>query len=174
MFRISDPLEQRQAAIRGYLQRNECVVAVLLAAADFERTVRRAIIALGVSPTAVLARQLGRQAGRRGESGRKERPAYRSSLMGYSDAWKAEIIRGRRIDAPLFGSVINSQASLERAFDLRHALIHGDTGIVGGKFAKDQVETILEATMAIDAFAVSQGVSLTRRIVVRRGRRRGC
>jgi len=49
MFFVQDTLIQRHRKIRSFLK-TESVIAVLLGAADFEWTVRRAIIALGHSP----------------------------------------------------------------------------------------------------------------------------
>jgi hypothetical protein len=51
---VSDTQENRHAQIRRLLVDQKAVIAVLLAAADVEWTIRRAIIALGTSPTAYL------------------------------------------------------------------------------------------------------------------------
>ena len=50
MFLINDTMEERHQTIRSFLS-SDPMIAVILAAADFEWTVRRAILALGTLPT---------------------------------------------------------------------------------------------------------------------------
>jgi hypothetical protein len=171
MFLVTDPITKRQAKIVNFLTSGEQFVAVLLAAADFERTVRRAIIALGVTPTAELARQLGRK-GANGSDAKAKPPKYRASLKGYEKAWTTEVLTLRGLGKRFFGDVIASKQELEVAFNLRHELIHGDRGTASSKFAAEQVQVLLEATKAIDNYASENGADLTKRIKVRRKPRR--
>ncbi len=54
MFLVRDRIEARHEKIRTFMGSDDAAIAVLLAAADFERTVRRAILALGNTPTKQL------------------------------------------------------------------------------------------------------------------------
>ncbi len=54
--------------------------------------------------------------------------------------------------------------SLKKAFQLRHDLIHGDTGTTGLQYATRCVETLLRATQAVHNFASTQGYDLTKPI----------
>jgi hypothetical protein len=167
MFRVNDPVSKRQAKILGYLEGDDQFIAVLLAAADFERTIRRAIIALGKTPTAVLAQQLGRR-GSSKPGAQVVRRLYRSSLDEYGRAWNNEVLKSIGDKASLFGGIIKAKQSLEAAYNLRHELIHGDRGVVSRDYAAKQVQVFLEATAAIDAFAKQNGADLTKRLKVRR------
>ena len=171
VFRVDSEVEARQLKIRGFMHSGEHFVAVLLAAVDFERTVRRAIISLGVTPTKELAMKLGRRERGLGKSVSVDvRSRYGASLDGYRKAWRDEIVVGRKLDTGL-NDVIPHVERLEKAINLRHELVHGDSGVVGAKHAETQVEIMMEATRAIDAFARQHGVDLTKRIKVRRKHR---
>lgn len=158
MFLVADSPSSREAKIRGFLDKKEPVIAVLLAAADCERTMRRAILSLGMTPTLELAYQLGR----RRPDQKKSRPKYGSSIKGYANAWKVEVEPSyQRV---LTGDVVPDWASLEKAFHLRHDLIHGDTGTAGLKYSTRCVETLIQATQAVHKFASEQGFDLTKPI----------
>lgn len=51
MFFVNDTQEHRHKFIRSFLKKDTAPIAVLLAAIDFEWTVKRAILAFGTSPT---------------------------------------------------------------------------------------------------------------------------
>ncbi len=51
MFLVSDTLEERSAKIHRFIAEREPAIAVLLAAVDCERTIRRAVMSLGTTPT---------------------------------------------------------------------------------------------------------------------------
>ena len=75
MFLVSDKLDGRRAKIRGFLEK-EPAIAVLLAAADFEWTIRRAILLLGKdSTTEIRDTDLHRVAG----------------LARYERAWESQV-----------------------------------------------------------------------------------
>ena len=94
MFLVSDIPAQRRGKIQSFLENDEPAIAVLLAAADCERTIRRAILSLGKTPTRELALRLGRKEldNRNSTAGTQEKathPYYGSSLKGYNKAWNA-------------------------------------------------------------------------------------
>lgn len=171
MFRISDLPWQRRERILGFLHEGEPVVAVLLASLDFERTVRRAIIALGTSPTKVIAVRLGREDDGRGTTANLEpRKPYSSNLEGYKEAWKEEV--KPRVGKSLCHDVIKKWSVLRDAFQLRHALIHGDRGSTSVTYSTPRIEIILDATLQVHDFAKLKRCNLCTKIKARYKRRR--
>ena len=112
-FLVGDSQADRHSKIRGFLSEGEPVIAVLLAAADFEWTVRRAILALGTSPnveirSGVLAKCTG--------------------LDKYTEAWRFEVKGRTNCGLP---EVFTNWGLFREAFELRHRLVHGVVGITG-------------------------------------------
>jgi len=150
MFFVNDTQARRHDKVRAFLQ-TESVIAVLLGAADFEWTVRRAIIALGESPNVELREQtLDRCHG----------------LDSYKKAWKKEVQPMH--ETPLAEVIPNWQFFTEKAFPLRHRIIHGAIGSVSSEYAGKRVEAMLDASRAIVEFATIRGFELYQRLKVRR------
>lgn len=162
MFLVTDSLSNRETKIQKFLYRGEPAIAVLLAAADCERTMRRAILNLGTAPTSELAHRLGRPRPIGWLAPRPKPRKYGSTIDGYASAWVDEVYTwcGRALK----DDVVANWVSLKKAFQLRHDLIHGDTGTVGLGYATKCVETLLGATRQVDEFASAQGYDLTTRL----------
>jgi hypothetical protein len=159
MFLVSDALEKRQAKIRGFLTAGEPAIAILLAAADCERTVRRAILALGVTPTKELRFRLGRPRPKPSEV-LPTRKRYKSSIEGYNDAWNDELARFK---LRLLGD-LGDRDQIRNAFQLRHDLVHGDVGTTGTEYARKRVECLLAFTSSVSRFARDNGADLERNL----------
>jgi hypothetical protein len=146
MFLVSDTLEQRQARIRSLFTKHEMTAAVLLAAADFEWTVRRGILLLGKSPRreiriSVLAKCFG--------------------LDSYRDAWASEVGLTRKT----LPRVINGWGYFRtQAFPLRNKIIHGIQGTTGLKYATERAESILEASRDVVNYCAGEGADIYRRL----------
>lgn len=84
MFKYSDPFFDQRQKIES-LAKTEPVIAVVVAAANFERVVRRAIIALSEAPTEQLRKQIRKKFG---------------SVSKYPDAWErfTSIGKEKRLD----------------------------------------------------------------------------
>jgi hypothetical protein len=145
-FLVDDNQRDRHTKIRSFLTEEAAVIAVLLAAADLEWTLRRAIRALGTAPTADL---------------RDERI---SSLNGYKNLWKAEVSSHTSVE---LDQVIGDWAMLVDAYTLRHQLIHGAQGTTGLAYAAPRVERVLDASRKTFEFAKNHGVDLCARLPVR-------
>jgi hypothetical protein len=141
MFLVNDTIEQRQSKIRSFAHRNEPVIAILLAAADFEWTVRRAILALGKSPTKVIRHRFQQE--------------KKGGLAAWKEYWKEEV--KPRFGTDLASVVPDWEQLYTKSFPLRHKLIHGAQGIVGSNYAERTVETILAASWAVAKFAKDKG-----------------
>lgn len=136
MFLIKDSPEQRQNKIRSFLT-GEPVVAMLLAAADFEWTVRRAI--------SRFAHKTGNDPGPKFERV--------SGLKTYCECWAMVATPGfARLE-----EVVQDWGSLVKSFDLRHQLIHGRQGTTGANYARAHVEAILAASSAVVKYCLDQG-----------------
>ena len=136
MFLIKDTLEQRQDKIRSFLP-GEPVIAILLAAADFEWTVRRAI--------RCFAHKTGNGPGLKLEKA--------SGLKVYCECWAtAATPRFAKLDV-----VVQDWNSLQKSFNLRHKLIHGAQGTTGASFATPRVEGILAASAAVAKYTLEHG-----------------
>jgi hypothetical protein len=150
MFWVNDTIEERHARIRSFLNREDRTIAVLLAAANFEWIVRRAIIALGHSPNADIRVRLVKCYG----------------LDSYKKIWKAEV--GRFKGVGLASVVPNWRFFKEKAFPLRHKIVHGEQGSTGREFATERVEAMLMASSSIAEFALQHSLNLYQRLPVRR------
>jgi hypothetical protein len=142
MFLVADTQEVRHQKIRSFLPK-EPAIAILLAAVDFEWTVRRAILALGTSPNSVI---------------RKETFKHCHGEGAYKDAWKQEV--QSRLGKGLPQVVPNWDFIRDKAFPLRHKVVHGLRGMPNPETTKDRVEAFLVASKAIADYAQVNGTSL--------------
>lgn len=151
MFLATDRPGPRHRKIRSFLPA-EPVIAILLAAVDFEWTARRAIVALGTNTNRFIRDEVLRRC---------------HGADDYREAWKSEV-------SPRFGGrlpqvVGNWQFLRNTAFLLRNQVVHGLRGMPSSQKAQESVEAFLEASTAVTAFASARGVHLFgRRLPVRR------
>ena len=153
MFLVNDTKGERRKKITGFLDSGEPAVAVLLAAANFEWTVRRTIIALGKSPTARFTEENG---------------IFRhcSGLKKYEKVWEKEFFPSPLERLP---DVIRNWVFFrDKAYPLRHKLIHGAQGTTGQDYAKDRVEAMLAASEGLIECGQRYGVDVFQKIKIRR------
>lgn len=151
MFLATDSLDNRHQKIRSFLPR-EPVIAILLAAVDFEWTVRRAVIALGTNSNRFI---------------RDEVLRHCHGADDYKKAWKSEV-KGR-IGKGLPEIVANWKFLKEDAYLLRHQVIHGLRGMPSSRKTHERVEAFLQASKAVAIFAHQRGALLFgKRLPVRR------
>jgi hypothetical protein len=149
MFLVSDTLQDRQAKVRRFLT-DEPAIAVLLAAADFEWTIRRAILLLGVDPNLDI----------------READLHKASGLGkYERAWATQVVPQHH--KPLRDVVPDWKYLEDQAMPLRHKLIHGEQGTTSGTYAQDRVEAILAATNSIVEFAAEAYKDVFARLEIR-------
>ena len=147
MFLVTDTRANREDTIRKFLGRDPAI-AVLLAAADFEWTVRRAILALGYRPNSII---------------RKESLHQCSGID--KDVWKNEVTPLRKNRLPAI--VPNWGYFKTTAFPLRHKLIHGITSPPSRDYAEIRVEAVLAASASLVDYAAAFDVDLFARLPVR-------
>lgn len=149
MFLVGDTLDIREEKIRSFLP-EEPFIAVLLAAAHFEWTIRRAIILLSKKPNKTTREELKKCSG----------------LSAYKDVWKNLVKPNYRVSLPEL--VRNWEFFKKEAFPLRHRLIHGVKATVGKNYGLERAECILGASHAIAEFVKEQGYNVFSRLKVRR------
>ena len=142
MFLVKDTIQKRHEKILSFLDM-EPAIAVLLAAADFEWTVRRTILACGSSSIKDL---------REGALQKCHGPPK------YAKCWKKEVTP--RFHKELKSIIRDWEFFSNNAFQLRHKLIHGVQGTTGAKYARKRVESIIAASKAIAEFAAENGAQI--------------
>ncbi len=159
MFYVSDTLEERHKMIQSFYNEEQICIAVLLAAADFEWNIRRAIIALGREPNKCIRKKLEECYG----------------LGKYKVIWKEQIAKNPKYfitqesDQYYLPKIIsNWQFFFKDAFKFRDRIIHGASTSASLEYGKPRCESILNASQNIYDFAKSKGVDLYSRLPVRK------
>lgn len=149
MFFVADKPKHKREKILHYLDR-EPMIAVLLAAANFEWTVGRCILFFSVLPNIVVREELAKCHG----------------LDGYKTTWKQLLVQ-EDSTIPVLANVIKLWKEFREAFELRHKLIHG-RGTCSRNMAENPVGLMLAAAEDLYEFAFSIGKDLNDRVPVRR------
>jgi hypothetical protein len=164
MFLVNDSIESRRKMIEGFLDDCEPSIALLLAVIDMERTLRRAILALGTIRTKELNARMGVRKGKK-DRRPNSKPAkgplrYRSNLDGLNEAWRAEVQPYLEPERKLPYDLCSDWDTVLKAVKLRHELVHGARGPTSGEFAVDKVRAVLDFTASVDTFCKTQGHDL--------------
>ncbi len=154
MFLVNDSMESRHQKIRSFLP-TEPVIAILLAACDFEWTLRRAVVALGTSTNRVVRDNVLRLC---------------HGPDDYKRAWQEEVSGRTGIRLP---RVVGNWESLKRdGYGLRNQVVHGIAVRPSLQKGRRSVDAFLRASTALAAFAETHDAPLVgRRLPVRRKRR---
>jgi hypothetical protein len=150
MFRVSDSLEARRARIQRSIDDREPVVALILAAADLERTIRRAIIALSSGPTREVREVIENK--------------YRS-IGFYEAGWKALV---ETTGKPGLRDAVGDWDAVKKAFQTRNEIMHGKRATLSRDKAMENILLIVNATAKVTDFAEGYQVNLMTRIKIRR------
>jgi hypothetical protein len=140
MFTYRETIQKRREKIESLLTKEYSAVAVIMAAANFEWTLRRAILALGKKPTAILRKEI----------------EGTSNLNRYKDLWAEKVIKGVK---PL-PAIIPKWEEVKKAYTLRNELVHGNKGTTGLGFARKQVVALLDASEALNKYVISTGAAI--------------
>ena len=157
MFFISDSQASRHDHIRSFLNDESATIAVILAAIDFEWSIRRAILALGTSATKQI------------------REVVFADLHGgykdYADVWKREVANwlGQSLSAviPHWSRLASKK---DGAVRLRGQIVHGAQVAVWANVARPHVDDWLSASVLLEGLAQKNQTSLYKRIVRRKPR----
>jgi hypothetical protein len=140
MFTYKETVQKRREKIEGFLTKDLSAVAVIMAAANFEWTLRRAILALGKKPTAILRKKIEKT----------------SNINRYKDLWKEEVVEGVK-GLP---AVIPEWADLRESYKIRNELVHGNKGTTGLGYARKRVDVFLSAAEALNQYVISKGAAI--------------
>ncbi len=149
MFFVLNTQRDKERKTKEYLNR-EPMIAVLLAAANFEWTVGRCILFLSKSPNVELHERLSKCHG----------------LDKYKDLWKDELIKHDPSIPPL-AEIVKNWSRFQDAFVLRHGLIHGRK-TCSRNMAAEPVKIMLLAVDDLYKFASSMKINLHSRLPIRR------
>ena len=149
-FNLQDSFAVREKSILDMLEGGYPGISVITAAANLEWTLRRAIVALGVSPNKDLQKRLEKTSG----------------LRKYAALWKKEVSvrHGQELEA----LIDDWDQFVDSTYQLRHRLVHGALTRTTRDYAKPRVDAILLATSKVLGYASSRGVDLHMRLPVRR------
>jgi hypothetical protein len=157
MFFVNDSIDARHSKIRRHIEK-DAALGLILAAIDFEWTVRRAILALGKSPTKIIKEEVL-------ATGR------RSGLKHYEECWSSEVLPLHR-NNPL-SELIGEWETLRKAFFLRNKLVHG-LATAGEPFARFRTDTLLAASRKLFDFSQEHDSPIYGRRIVRLKERSRC
>ena len=151
MFFVKDDQLERHKLIRSFLTADGSAIAVILAAIDFEWTLRRAILLFGTNSTKDIL-------------GKALKKAFGADK--YKKAWRDEVSKNlhKNIDEviPHWSRLVDPEKG---AFALRGSILHGARVSVSPNFAKTRVEDFLIASSLLEQLAKDQNKSLYKRIV---------
>jgi hypothetical protein len=151
MFLVGDSMERRASELRSWLAKHPSV-ALLVAAAYFEWTVNRGILALSRRPNAEVRQTLRRTSG----------------LKEYKDLWRDEL--AHLADAKRLPEVVADWRGVTDAFEGRNSLVHGRDRYTRN-MATPGVESLLTAVSDIVKYCASHGVDINKRLPVRKRHR---
>lgn len=154
MFLVRDTRDARFAKIRSFVAQETIAIAVLLATANFEWTIRRAIICLSKSPNRMIKSTTLRQC---------------SSLDDYKAAWRKEVASQGGAKLPNIVAKWGQLSDPDNgAYALRNKLIHGVQGGTGLAYGRARVEALLSAAEDVDRFCQQKKIDIYDRLPVRK------
>ena len=152
MFLVSDGNRTNRRKLIEQVAGEDRVIKVLLAAIDFEWTLRRTVMALGYSPTKQLAEKMSKREFRH--------------FDGIKKLWKDEVVGHLGKGTPTLAQVIdttakmptdargNASACLQKAREFRNNIVHGNQGSCGKEYGELQADVFFAVSDALAAFAM--------------------
>ena len=147
MFWVNQAQEDRHSRIRGFVNENDVVIALLLACADFEWTARRVIIAVSDAANVDVRSEL-------------EQPGF-----GFLPKLWAQHVTpkvGKRMSECVadWTQIFLPRSDPEHhktAFGTRNRLIHGNAGGLGLEQGSKLVETLLSGSKSMATLSEEHG-----------------
>jgi hypothetical protein len=149
MFSYSVPIEDRLAKLQRLVSEGDHCIALVVAAADFERTMRRAIVSLSLEPTADVRERIEKK--------------Y-NSIGRYHQAWTRFVEPARIL--PL-SDVLPEFDDVKNAFQARNKLVHGQQGGAKLDYVMPRLDVTSSGTTKLTVLSLAHGIDLTLRIKVR-------
>ena len=164
MFYVRDNYQDRRSMILKFKNEQDICIAIILAAADFEWTIRRIILSLSQEPNTVV---------------RKDKRYLRrcSGLGDYKSVWNLLIAKNPKLvnpDNPTdleLQSVIKDWNSFKQMYKYRHGIVHGFKANLNFDEGCKALDSILKATDNIYNFSQANGYDVFTKVkVVRKPR----
>ena len=163
LFAVGYGFMNRDKRLRGMLEEDR-TIAVLLSAVHFEGTLKRSILALGVSPTVSLRERLSSTYRLpHANSGKNDSPTVR-------DVWNEEVATHRK-NAALGKVIANFPKCIQEARATRGYIIHGN-GTVSKRRAEEAVTDYLASARKLYDFCKRNKIDLDDRLKARKKRLR--
>ena len=149
MFAYSVSIEDRLSKIQRLVSEGDHGIALVVAAADFERTLRRAIVGLALEPTADVRERIERK--------------Y-NTIGRYGQGWTRFVEPVRKSSLQ---EALPEIDDIKNAFRSRNKLVHGQQGGARLDYVMPRIEVIFSGTTKLTSFALEHGIDLTARIRIR-------
>lgn len=149
MFSYSVSIEDRLAKIQRLVSEGDHCIALVVAAADFERTMRRAIVSLSLKPTADVRERIEKK--------------Y-NSIGRYQQAWTLFVEPARNLS---LSNTLPEFDDIKNAFQARNKLVHGQQGGAKFDYVMPRLDVISSGTTKLTVLSLKHGIDLTLRIKVR-------
>jgi hypothetical protein len=142
-FLVSVSQDLRHEKIRSFLTQDAAIIAALLAAVDFEWTVRRILDHASTDDTQF------------------KKDKYVSGLDGYAKVWAKTLkaANGMKLE-----DVVPDWEDLKKAYQLRHDIVHGKQGSSGLLYVTARVSCILSAAEAVATYGRQLGFDPYKRL----------
>ena len=149
MFAYAVSIEDRLSKIQRLVSEGDHGIALVVAAADFERTIRRAIVGLASEPTADVRERIERK--------------Y-NTIGRYGQGWTRFVEPVRKSSLQ---EALPEIDDIKNAFRSRNKLVHGQQGGARLDYVMPRIEVIFSGTTKLTSFALEHGIDLTARIRIR-------
>ncbi|MCB5287538.1 MAG: hypothetical protein LHW64_07020 [Candidatus Cloacimonetes bacterium] len=162
MFYVSDTYESRRKRILEFKNEQNICIAILLASADFEWTIRRIMLSLSEIPNTIIRND--------------KKYLFRCSGHGkYKEVWNKLIKPNTSLINPInsgqglsLSEVIPNWEAYKTALDARHRIIHGIKPNAKFEDGSADLDCILDATDHLIRFSNVNGYDVYSRIKVKK------
>lgn len=167
MFYVRDSYQGRRAKILQFRNEQDICIAIILAAADFEWTIRRIILSLSLVPNKIV----------------REDESFLGNCSGsgrYLYVWNQLLPRNSKLINPYnsknlrLESVIKDWNEFKGVFkDYRHGIVHGFKANLKYDEGCIALNIILKATDDIYEFSKANGYDVYTKVKVTRNKKKG-
>lgn len=160
MYYVRDNYQGRRAKILQFRNEQDICIAIILAAADFEWTIRRIILSLSLIPNKIVRED--------------KRYLYKcSGLLKYKKVWNQLISNFPKLITPRYPDtklevVIQDWIEFEKKYDFRHGIVHGSKANLKYDEGCKALTTIMQATDDIYHFSKANGYDVYTKVKVTR------
>ncbi|MDD2230682.1 MAG: hypothetical protein PHY48_14950 [Candidatus Cloacimonetes bacterium] len=165
MYYVRDSYQGRRAKILQFRNEQDICIAIFLAAADFEWTIRRIILSLSLIPNKIVRED--------------KRYLYKcSGLAKYKKVWNQLISNIPELITPRYSEtklevVIQDWIEFEKKYEFRHGIVHGFKSNLKYDEGCKALDTIMQATADIYGFSMDNGYDVYTKVKIVRNTKKG-